>query len=193
VTSLAIEKLLPPNLVLADIGCGTGTLTFELARLGKRVIGIDLSRAMIQHAKRLAKQNEIRNVEFRSGDAEKLPLESRSVDAAFCVMVLHFLENPRKAIAELCRVTRPGGSVILIDLIPHEQEWMRTEMTHRWLGFDRPTIQGWLRTAGAEAIDYDLSGSYAGDKTEKNGKRRVEIFIARGRLPTQRRVHPTGK
>ena len=107
-----------------------------------------------------------------------------SIDAAFCVMVLHFLPNPQSAIAGLCRITRPGGSVILVDLVQHKQEWMREQMAHQWLGFDRQAIEGWFRDAGAESIDYDLTGSFAGEKLARNGNRPVEIFVARAILPT---------
>ncbi|MGH7766227.1 MAG: ArsR/SmtB family transcription factor [Candidatus Binatia bacterium] len=182
-SSLALEKLLPADLVLADIGCGTGSLTRELARFAKKVIAVDLSAEMMRRAKLLTKEGEISNVEFRRGDAEKLPLARRSVDAAFCVMVLHFLENPERAVRELCRVTRPGGSVILLDLVPHEQEWMRDEMAHRWLGFDRAVIERWFRSTGCAQIEFELTGSYAGGKSNRNGKRAVEIFVARAIVP----------
>ncbi|MGH7831302.1 MAG: ArsR/SmtB family transcription factor [Candidatus Binatia bacterium] len=193
VTSLAIEKLLPSGLVLADVGCGTGSLTFELARFAKKVIGIDLSREMIRHASRAAKEKEARNLEFRIGDAEHLPLGAGSVDAAFCVMVLHFLKEPRRAVAELCRITRPGGSVVLLDLVPHDQEWMKEEMAHRWLGFEMASVEKWLRAAGARHVEYELPGVFAGDKMTKNGKRPVAIFVARARLGRIRRAHRIGK
>jgi len=186
VSSLAIEKLLPSNLVLADIGCGTGALTLELARVAKHVMGVDLSSGMIRNAKQLARERGIQNIDFRLGDIEKLPLAHESVDASFCVMVLHFLDDPERAVAELCRITRPSGSVILVDLVPHDQEWMQTEMAHRWLGFDQNSIVKWLRAGGAEHVEYELSGSYAGEKTEKNGKQRVELFVACGRLPEKK-------
>ena len=99
VTSLAIEKLLPSNLTVADIGCGTGSLTFELARFAGKVIGVDLSNEMLRRARALAKERAIRNVEFRQGDIFKLPLDSAGIDAAFCVMVMHFLPDPQSAIA----------------------------------------------------------------------------------------------
>lgn len=185
VTSLAIEKLLPANLVLADIGCGTGSLTFELARFAKRVIAVDLSREMIRRARSLAKEKEIRNVDFRLGDAQDLSLAGRSVDAAFCVMVLHFLANPVRAVAEICRIIRPGGSLILVDLVAHREEWMRSEMAHRWLGFDRACAERWLRAGGAELVEYEFTGAYVGGKMGKNGKQPVEIFVARAFLPRQ--------
>jgi ubiquinone/menaquinone biosynthesis C-methylase UbiE len=183
VTSLAIEKLLPRNLILADVGCGTGSLTFELARFAQRVVGVDLSQEMLRRARSIAKERQLHNVEFRRGDALKLPLESRSVDAAFCVMVLHFLPDPGRAIAGLCRITRPGGSVILVDVVEHNQEWMREQMAHQWLGFDRAAIEKWFHDGGAESVDYDLTGSFAGEKIARNGNRPVEIFVARASLP----------
>lgn len=183
VTSLAIEKLLPPDLTVADVGCGTGSLTFELARFARKVIGIDLSNEMLRRARALAKERSVRNIEFRQGDALKLPLADASVDAAFCVMVLHFLPEPERAIAGLCRVTRPGGSVILVDLVQHQQEWMREQMAHQWLGFERTVIEKWFRDGGAESIDYELTGSFAGEKLARNGNRPVEIFVARATLP----------
>jgi len=185
VTSLSIEKLLPRDLTLADIGCGTGSLTFELARFGRKVIGVDSSHEMLRRARATAKERDLENVEFRQGDALELPLPSRSVDAAFCVMVLHFLADPARAIAGLCRITRPGGSVILVDLVQHKQEWMREQMAHQWLGFDRPAIERWFRQAGANAVDYELTGSFAGEKLARNGNRPVEIFVARATLPAR--------
>lgn len=183
ITSLAIEKLLPRDLVLADVGCGTGSLTFELARFARKVVGVDLSPKMLRRARAVAKERDLGNVEFRQGDAVKLPLASRSVDAAFCVMVLHFLPDPQRAIAELCRIVRPGGAVILVDLVDHKQNWMREQMAHQWLGFDRSAIEKWFRDSGAQAVDYDLTGSFAGEKMARNGNRPVEIFVARTSLP----------
>ncbi|HEY7218040.1 MAG TPA: metalloregulator ArsR/SmtB family transcription factor [Candidatus Binatia bacterium] len=195
VTSLAIEKLLPPDLTIADVGCGTGSLTFELARFARKVIGIDLSNEMLRRARALAKERSVRNIEFRQGDALKLPLANASVDAAFCVMVLHFLAEPERAIAGLCRVTRPGGSVILVDLVQHKQEWMREQMAHQWLGFERTVIEKWFRDGGAESIDYELTGSFAGEKLARNGNRPVEIFVARATLPvtSKRKANKAGQ
>jgi ubiquinone/menaquinone biosynthesis C-methylase UbiE len=194
VTSLAIEKLLPRDLTLADIGCGTGSLTVELARFARKVIGIDLSQEMLRRAKAVARERKLDNVEFRQGDALQLPLDTASVDAAFCVMVLHFLPDPERAIAGLCRITRPGGSVILVDVVEHKQEWMREQMAHQWLGFNRGAIEKWFRGAGVQSVDYDLTGSFAGEKMARNGNRPVEIFVARATLPglkpkTKKKTH----
>jgi ArsR family transcriptional regulator len=108
-------------------------------------------------------------------------------------MVLHFLPDPARAIAGLCRVVRPGGAVILVDLVEHNQGWMREQMAHQWLGFERRAIEDWFRQAGAAAVDYDLTGSYAGEKIARNGNRPVEIFVARASLPIKTRANRTRK
>ena len=183
VTSLSIEKLLPRHLVLADIGCGTGSLTVELARFAEKVISVDLSPEMLRRARNVAKERQLGNVEFRQGDALRLPLAARSVDAAFCVMVLHFLSDPLQAIAELCRITQGGGSVIVVDLVEHNQEWMREQMAHRWLGFKKSSIEEWFSDSGVTEMTYELTGAYAGEKLARNGNRPVEIFVAHAVLP----------
>jgi ubiquinone/menaquinone biosynthesis C-methylase UbiE len=146
---------------------------------------------MLRRAKNLAKETQRRNVEFHRGDALKLPLESRSVDATFCVMVLHFLADPQRAVTELCRITRGGGSVIIVDLVKHNQPWMREQMAHHWLGFDKNSVEAWFRGGGAREIDYHLTGSFAGEKLARNGNRPVEIFVARASLPMTPRRQPS--
>jgi SAM-dependent methyltransferase len=120
-------------------------------------------------------------------------LAAHSADATFCVMVLHFLSDPRRAVAELSRITRAGGSVIVVDLVRHNQEWMREQMAHRWLGFERNSIEEWFRDAGVNEIAYELTGSYAGEKLARNGNRPVEIFVARAIRPTSEKARATRK
>jgi hypothetical protein len=89
------------------------------------------------------------------------------------------LLDPARAVAALCRIVRPGGAVIVVDLVQHKQEWMREQMAHQWLGFERKAVQQWFRDAGVADLDYDLTGSFAGEKIARNGNRPVEIFVAR--------------
>jgi hypothetical protein len=77
---------------------------------------------------------------------------------------------------------RSGGAIVLVDLVQHKQEWIREQMAHRWLGFDRNAIEDSFRAAGAEGVDYELTGSYAGEKMARNGNQPVEIFVARASL-----------
>jgi hypothetical protein len=83
--------------------------------------------------------------------------------------------------------------VIVVDLVQHGQEWMREQMAHRWLGFERSAVEEWLRVAGVAEITYELTGTYAGEKLARNGNRPVEIFVARAILPTSNKGQRTRK
>ena len=178
---------MPRNLTLADIGCGTGSLTFELARFAEKVIGVDLSQEMLRRARAGATERTLENVEFRQGDVLKLPLDAHSVDAAFCVMVLHFLADPERAVSGLCRIVRPGGSVILVDLVEHSKNGCASRWrTGGWVS-TAPLIEKCVSQRGRRnQSDYDLTGSFAGEKIARNGNQPVEIFVARANLPARR-------
>jgi hypothetical protein len=83
--------------------------------------------------------------------------------------------------------------VVLVDLVQHNQAWMREQMAHQWLGFDQSSIEKWFRVGGAETIDYDLTGSFAGERLARNGNRPVEIFVARAILPRMSKSTTKGK
>ncbi len=130
--------LLDPGLVVADLGCGTGAIAEVLAELVHQVIAIDDSDSMLQASRnRLAARA---NVEVRKGQLEALPLEPASVDAATAILVLHHLPDPARALAEVARVLRPGGRLIIVDMLPHDRDELRREMGHVWLGFAREQL-----------------------------------------------------
>jgi ubiquinone/menaquinone biosynthesis C-methylase UbiE len=144
----AISRLLDPNLVVADVGTGTGILAIELARLGVRVIAVDHSARMIDAASaKLAAEPDLQ-IEFRHGEANALPLSDGEVDAAFAHMVLHYLPSPADAIAEMARIVKPGGSVVTVDFVSHQHEWMREELGVSWLGFSAAEVAAWFRAVG---------------------------------------------
>ncbi|MEM9049531.1 MAG: class I SAM-dependent methyltransferase [Pseudomonadota bacterium] len=90
-----------------DAGCGTGALSFDLAERGHTVLGVDLAEAYIADAA----AKTMPGTRFETGDITALPAPSQSVDAALSMLVLHFVPDTAAALAELCRVTRPGGLV----------------------------------------------------------------------------------
>ena len=77
------------------------------------------------------------NVEQRLADGATLPFDDASLDAVFANMYLHHCPDPQAAIAEMVRVLKPGGRLVITDLDQHEHTWMREEMADNWLGFDR--------------------------------------------------------
>ena len=98
-----IARLVGPDLVVADVGTGTGILASELARLGLRVIGVDHSSRMLEAARTKLTQEGLDGVELRQGEASALPLEDAEVDAALAHMVIHYLPSPAEAIREMAR------------------------------------------------------------------------------------------
>ena len=138
--------LLDPDWVVADLGCGTGQTAAALAPFAGQVICVDESSAMLAAArKRLALHT---NVHLRDGNLENLPIDDNAVDVAVLSLVLHFVIGPQAVLTEAARVLRPGGRVLIIDMLPHEREEYRSTMGHVWLGFSEEQVAEWLAGAG---------------------------------------------
>jgi ArsR family transcriptional regulator len=146
----ALIGLLDPNLVVGDLGCGTGTVTQCLSQFSQRIIAVDASKEMLEAAREnLGGQQHI---EFRQGALEKLPIETGELDVALMMLVLHHLPEPRRVIAEAARALKPGGRVLIFDMLPHEREEYRQTMGHVWLGFNEREMTQWLQAAGFKEI-----------------------------------------
>lgn len=145
----ALLALLPP-LEVADLGAGEGAVAFLLARRARRVIAVDSSPQMVEHGRRLARQHGLKNVEYRLGDLESLPIEDESIDAAVFSQSLHHAQHPGRAVAEAFRALRPGGRVVILDLNRHNREEARELYADEWLGFSEVELRSFLRRAGFE-------------------------------------------
>ena len=145
----ALLGLLDPQWTVGDLGCGTGQVAEVLAPWVRQVIAVDESAAMLQAAKRRVRG--LANVEVRRGALEALPIPDASLDALTCVLVLHHLPAPELALAEAARVLRPGGRLLLADMMPHDRDSYRHQMGHVWLGFSEPEITRYLTEAGFES------------------------------------------
>jgi ArsR family transcriptional regulator len=129
-------KLLPP-LVIADLGAGEGTLALLLAQRAERVIAVDNSAKMLEYAVDVARRHGVTNLDYRLGDLEELPLTDREADLALFHQSLHHALHPRKAAAEAWRIVRPGGRVVVLDLLKHNFEEARELYADVWLGFSQ--------------------------------------------------------
>lgn len=181
VTIQAMESLIPNTLIVADIGTGTGELLLPLAKIVHHVIGIDPSTEMMKQAKRKADHESIRNIEFRTGKMEDLPLLDEEVHATFAGLALHHSADPALALREMCRVVKPGGTVTIIDFQSHQEEWMRDELAHVWLGFSREDLEQWYTGAGLTGFKW-IEGFPHNEKT-KQGQNRITVksFVCYGR------------
>src|SRR5262245_42613655 len=144
--------LLDPRATVADLGCGTGQLTQQLAPFVGKVVAVDASAAMLRTAR--TRLGDLSNVEIRRGELESLPIEDRSLDAAFLVLVLPYVAEPAQIVGEAARALRPGGRLLLTDLMPHERSEYRQTLGHQWQGFAEEQVLGWFRTAGLEEGRY---------------------------------------
>lgn len=149
---LALLGLLDERWTVADLGCGTGHVAEAVAPFVARVIAVDDAPAMLAAAReRLADQA---HVEVRRGDLCALPIEDASLDAAVLFLVLHYQADVAGVLAEVARVLRSGGRLLIADMLPHDREEFRERMGHVWLGFSAEQIQGWLAAAGFAAARY---------------------------------------
>ncbi|MEZ5966997.1 MAG: metalloregulator ArsR/SmtB family transcription factor [Planctomycetota bacterium] len=153
----AITKLVPSGLRVADIGTGTGVLAIELARAGLDVVAVDHADKMLAAAhKNAAAAGLATRIQFRAGAATALPLADAEVDAVFAHMVLQYLPRPQDAVAEMARVLRPGGRVVLVDFVAHDRTWMQHKLNAHWLGFAPEMVHEWLTQAGFDHIAVEV-------------------------------------
>jgi ArsR family transcriptional regulator len=149
---LGLLGLLDPEMRLADLGCGTGAVSELLAPVVRRLYAVDGSEAMLGAArKRLA---PLGNVEVRGGELEALPLKDGSVDAATLILVLHHVPDPAAVVGEGARILRPGGRLLIVDMLPHDNTEYQQQMSHAWMGFGESQLRRFLSGADLEKTRY---------------------------------------
>lgn len=146
----AMLSLLPPDIVVADLGCGSGQLTAQLANYVAKVIGIDNSEAMLKAAQQHTAALD--NVELKQGDLEDLPLDAASCDRAMLTLVLTYLAEPAAALREAARILRPGGAVVVVDLLRHDREDFRRQTGQQCMGFEIEQMIDMLEGAGFDDV-----------------------------------------
>jgi ArsR family transcriptional regulator len=138
-----------PYRTVLDLGTGTGRMLHLLATDGvDRAVGLDSSHSMLAVARSNLERAEVRRVDLRQGDVYSPPLERDAFDLIIVHQVLHFLDDPARAIREASQLLAPGGRLLIVDFAPHSLEFLRDEHAHRRLGFRNDTIVGWLDQSG---------------------------------------------
>lgn len=145
-----LAMLLPPDAVVADFGCGTGSLLAALTPFVREAHGVDASPEMLAAAG--ARLKDAGNATLHRADLSATPLPDASVDAALCVLVLSYLDDPAPAVAEMARVVRPGGLVAVADLSAHDRDDFRRAMGQASNGFEEEALAGLLLDAGLAKV-----------------------------------------
>ena len=146
----ALAALLEPDMVVGDLGCGTGNVSQCLAPFADRIIAVDASKEMLRAAR--GNLSGHRHVELRQGTLEKLPIANGELDVALMMLVLHHLPEPKRVLTEVARTLKTGGRLLILDMLPHEHEEYRQTMGHVWLGISEKQTSQWLHSAGFKNV-----------------------------------------
>ena len=170
----ALALLLPP-LKVADLGCGEGYLTLEASRFASRVLAVDRSTTVLKRAQALAGRRRVRNVTWKRGELEQLPIKDAAVDLALLSQALHHARDPQRAMNEAARIVVPGGRVLVLDLREHGERWVHDRLGDRWLGFSDEKLRALLHGAGLTDISVGVGARRTGDA--------FTVLVASGRKP----------
>ncbi|QSQ19373.1 metalloregulator ArsR/SmtB family transcription factor [Pyxidicoccus parkwayensis] len=143
----ALASLLPP-LNVADFGCGTGVLSVAIARWARHVWAIDQNADALQQARERASREERSNITFLREDLHRLSLKAGRMDLVVISQSLHHVESPAAVLAEAARLLKPGGRLVVLELMPHDERWVLERLGHKHLGFAPEFLEAALREAG---------------------------------------------
>jgi len=146
-------SLLPKKInLLVDLGCGAGVLINDYLHRARKVIGIDASSQMLEVARKNFANNK--KIDLIQANVENLPFIKNQVDVVVASMVLHHISNPALVFLEASKILKTNGLLCIVDLLKHEQEFMREKYADLWLGFEPQILQNWLLQAGFKIEDY---------------------------------------
>lgn len=152
-----------PPLDVVDLGCGDGTITAEMARFSRSVVGIDNNSQILAAATERMERHHFKHVTLIQDQMEALSLPTASTDFALFSQSLHHLEEPQLGINEAVRILRPGGRVVVMELAPHGEEWVREKLGHLWLGFEPETLKEMMENARLNSIAMEINPQYWGE------------------------------
>ena len=166
-----------PYRSIADLGTGTARMLQLLAGDVERAVGLDASHSMLAVARANLERAELRGVDLRQGDVYTPPIEQGAFDLVVIHQVLHFLDDPARAVREAARLLTPGGRLLIVDFAPHSLEFLRTEHAHRRLGFRDASVMAWLEQSGLAVSSIKRIAPPEG---ENGGERlTVSLWLAR--------------
>lgn len=169
--ALALASLLPP-LEVADFGCGTGVLSVAMARWAKRVVAIDRNREALARARERAAREKVKNVTFLQEDLHRLSLADAHKDLVVLSQSLHHVSDPPSVLKEASRILKPKGKVVILELMPHDEHWVKDRLGHVHLGFDPDRLEAELEASGFGQITRETHA--------RNGGSPFRVFLLTG-------------
>jgi ArsR family transcriptional regulator len=170
----ALASLLPP-LDVADFGCGTGTLSVAIARWARHVWAIDQNSEALVQAKERAAREGLTNIHFLCEDLHRLSLPAGERDLIVISQSLHHVESPAAVLIEAARLLKPGGKLVVLELMPHEERWVLDRLGHKHLGFAPEFLEAALTEAGFQSITRETHA--------RDGASPFRVFLLTGVKP----------
>jgi ArsR family transcriptional regulator len=171
----ALASLLPP-LDVADFGCGTGVLSVAIARWARHVWAIDQNADALVQARERAGREARSNITFLLEDLHRLSLKAGRMDLVVISQSLHHVEAPHAVLAEAARLLKPGGRLVLLELMPHEERWVLERLGHRHLGFSPESLEAALREVGFTSLTRETHA--------RDGVSPFRVFLLTGVKPS---------
>ena len=139
-----------------DLGTGTGRILELLGDRAANLFGLDMSREMLAIARANLETSKLRNAQVRQADIYALPFSDGFADLVTIHQVLHFLDDPQRALLEAVRILAPRGKMLIVDFAPHDFEELRDQHAHRRLGISSEHMAGWMARAGLGLIKHEV-------------------------------------
>ncbi|MFQ5766493.1 MAG: ArsR/SmtB family transcription factor [Acidobacteriota bacterium] len=185
--SRALGWMLPP-LHVADLCCGDGALTAEIARWAAKVTAVDHDRQMVKKARTRMRKNGFRHVRCLCEPLEELSLSDGCVEMVILSQALHLFQDPGLPLRQAFRILAHDGRLLLLDLAPHGESWVKEKLGHLHLGFRPDDLARLLSAQGFRQVQVE--------ETDKGPRQPFRIILATGRKeqkPASRRRQPPAK
>jgi ArsR family transcriptional regulator len=177
----ALSSLLP-KLDVADFGCGSGVLTSELSRWARHVTAIDKSAPALEQARARLAREKRGNVTFVEADLHELPAGLAKHDLVVISQSLHHVSEPSAVLGQAARLLKPGGRLVVLELMPHGEAWVKARLGHQHLGFEPATLEAALHEVGF--VDVTLTA------TPRDGSSPFRAFLLTATRPARATRRP---
>lgn len=157
------------------VGCEDGYALSSLALAGHRVTALDFDQGNLRRCKKVLRGwHEITYVQL---EGRSFPFEDGSYDTVLLSLFAHHATNPSRVFEECARVLRPGGKLIMADLVKHEETWMMDTLHDVWLGFTSDEVTTWMEEASLnDIVVHEIGAKCSGPDFEEHGAS-VEILV----------------